>query len=283
MLRAVPCAKCGKTFYRSTRQYNEAIKFNWKQYCSEKCQYEAKNKQIVFTCSRPNCEKIFKRTTRDFLRYGVAYCSLRCSALVNNKKYPRWMEKVKKCAYCGKEFRRNKKYCSPECWHKDQRLGKDLLLAEIEKFAKSKKRIPFKREFSHYSAVRSTFGTWNGFVKAAGFEPNPVMFANKFIAQDGHKCDSLSEKIIDDWLSARKIKHIVHYPYPGGGRFTVDFKVGEFWIEFFGLSGQLKKYDELRLKKINRAKIHNLKITEIYPDDIFPKSRLDEMLQKLSD
>jgi hypothetical protein len=115
----------------------------------------------------------------------------------------------------------------------------------------------------------------------AGFDPNPVMFAKKYYTNDGHRCDSLSEKIIDDWLYARNINHEINYPYPGSCGFTTDFKIGKSWIEFFGLSGHLKKYDELKLKKIRLAKLHKLKIIEIYPEDLFPKNRLDIILGKL--
>ena len=96
------------------------------------------------------------------------------------------------------------------------------------------------------------------------------MFAKKYIAKDGDKCDSLSEKIIDDWLNARKIKHIRNFSYPGNEGFTVDFKVGDFWIEFFGLSGGLRRYDDLKKRKLKLAKRYKLKIIEIYPKDIFP-------------
>jgi hypothetical protein len=134
-------------------------------------------------------------------------------------------------------------------------------------------RIPYKYEIPHYHAFRSRFGTWNKAIVAAGFKPNPVMFAKKYIAKDGDKCDSLVEKIIDDYLSRRKIKHMRSFPYPGNEGFTVDFKVGDYWIEFFGLSGGLKRYDELKVRKLRLAKRHKLNIISIYPKDIFPLSK----------
>lgn len=109
------------------------------------------------------------------------------------------------------------------------------------------------------------------------------MFAKKFIANDGHRCDSLAEKIIDDWFYSRKIKHQVNVPYPGGDGLTVDFLVENRWVEFFGLSGELKKYDELKEKKIKIAKKHKLNLIEIYPHHLFPKNKLDELLGFLGD
>jgi len=141
----------------------------------------------------------------------------------------------------------------------------------ISKFFDKHGRIPVKREmYGCYKVSRKYFGTWNKAIKVAGFDPNPVMFAKKYIAKDGDRCDSLAEKIIDDWLYARKIKHMRNFPYPGKERFTVDFKVGDNWIEFFGLSGELKRYDELKERKLKLAKKNKLNLIEIYPKDIFP-------------
>ncbi len=132
-----------------------------------------------------------------------------------------------------------------------------------------------------YRPAREHFGTWNSAIKTAGFDPNPVMFAKKYIANDGHKCDSLAEKIVDDWFYARKIKHKVNIPYPGKNRLTVDFKIGEYWIEFFGLNGEHKRYDELKDKKLQLAKKYRLELIEIYPEHLFPKNKLNKVLAKL--
>lgn len=204
------------------------------------------------------------------------YCSCSCAVTVNNIKYPKNPGIVKKCAFCGKDFKSRKKYCSFVCKNKGSIISAEELISKIATFVKRHGRIPLKREMLNYHAFRSRFGTWNNAVKAAGFDPNPVMFANKHIATDGHKCDSLSEKIIDDWLSARKIGHKRSVHYPGNDGLTSDFLLGDCWIEFFGLYGQHKKYDELRERKLKVVKKHELKLLEIYPEDLFPKSKLAE-------
>lgn len=114
----------------------------------------------------------------------------------------------------------------------------------------------------------------------AGLVPNPVKFANKFIANDGHKCDSLAEKIIDDWLNARHIHHEIHVRYQGT-RFTSDFKIGNTFVEFFGLKGQLKKYNELMDQKLQLIREKKLKLIPIYPEDLFPPSKLDNILTNI--
>ncbi len=203
---------------------------------------------------------------------------MRCAALVNNKKYPREHGVTKMCAYCGKLFKSRKKYCSLGCKNKAAVIPKEVLTKEIKDFVLREKRIPFKNELDHYHAIRARFGSWNKAVKLAGFEPNPVKFSRRHIAKDGHQCDSLAEKIIDDWIFARKIEHKRRVYYPGDYGLTVDFMIGDYWIEFFGLYGGHKRYDQLRKLKLKLAKTYNLKLLEIYPKDLFPKNNLVEIL-----
>lgn len=170
-------------------------------------------------------------------------------------------------------FLSRKKYISP--------YSKVKLIKLIQQFAKTTERIPTKREFvNYYRPVLFYFGTWNKAIIEAGFTPNPVLFAKKYIAKDGHKCDSLAEKIIDDWLCTRKIPHSRNVRY-ANTRYTADFVVKKIFIEFFGLQGQLKSYDDHMKKKLKIIKENNIKLIPLYPDDLFPKSRLDVILKNL--
>ena len=215
------------------------------------------------------------------MKFGVAYCSRTCAAIVNNVKYPKRPGVVKICAYCGQEFISRKKFCSRMCKDKGQVINREKLIKKINDFVKKSGRIPLKREFPNDHAVRARFGTWNNAIKEAGFNPNPVMFAKKFISKDGHKCDSLTERIIDDWFYSRKTKHERSYPYPGDHGLSVDFKIGDYWVEFFGLSGEHKRYDQLKRKKIRLARKLGLNLVKIYPKDLFPKSKLSEKFEFL--
>jgi len=141
-------------------------------------------------------------------------------------------------------------------------------------------RIPLKRELpNQYRPARRAFGSWNNAIKSTGLNPNPVLFANKHIANDGHHCDSLAEKIIDDWLLARNIPHKIHVPYPNT-KMSADFEVNGTLIEFLGLKGELKRYDELLEQKEKLWKDENLDVIRIYPKDLFPKSRLNEIFER---
>lgn len=154
------------------------------------------------------------------------------------------------------------------------------ILVDIKAFYRRNGRIPLKLEYKHSKAARLRFGTWNKAVIAAGLNPNPVLFAKKYVANDKHVCDSLAEKIIDDWFFARNISHKIHVPYVGT-RMTADFEVNGTLIEFFGLRGQLKSYDKLADKKEQLFKNRHLKVINLYPKDLFPESKLSQRLKFL--
>jgi len=226
-------------------------------------------------CSRPGCNNTFMRTPSDFKKSQKFYCSHRCAAIVSNKEHPRNPGILKTCAYCGGKFKSREKYCSRRCKDLGSTIPKEELLGQIRRFVVTNGRIPYKREVEHYHAFRLRFGNWNNAIKVAGFDPNPVMFANKHIAKDGHKCDSFAEKIIDDWMYANKINHRRSVPYPGDDKFTCDFVVGNKWIEFFGLHGEHKRYDQLWRQKLKIAKKCKLNMTGIYPEDILQSNKFN--------
>lgn len=271
------CASCGKQFYKELRRANEAKKFSWKSYCSPKCQSLAKNKQKIFKCGNPSCGKTFKRSPNEIPLSGVCFCSRFCAALINNSKYPKKVAIKRKCQFCHKTFTGKEKYCSLKCKNKDQTISKEKILSLIREFYAKEGRIPTKQEFIHARAARNRFGSWNKAIKAAGFDPNPVMFAKKHVAFDGDKCDSFAEFIIDNWLSQNKIDHQVHVAYPDS-LMSSDFLVEDTRIEFIGLSGEVKRYDQLLEKKRRLIKKQNLKVIEIYPKDLFPKNKLNKIL-----
>lgn len=230
----------------------------------------------ILTCQNPNCKKVY--FGRKDKRCKHNYCSSSCSVTVNNKLHPRNPGKIKLCVCCGEEFKSREKYCSRKCKDLGESISAKDLIDEIRNFVEKNGRIPFKQEFIHSHAARLRFGSWNKAVENAGYESNPVKFSKKYVANDGDKCDSLAEKIIDDYLFARSIKHIRNFPYPGDKKFTVDFKIRDYWVEFFGLSGQLKRYDELMTQKLEIASKHKLKLIKLYLRDIFSVNKLSKKL-----
>jgi len=132
-------------------------------------------------------------------------------------------------------------------------------------------------EFPYYNAAQDRFGSWNKAIEAAGFKPNPVKFSKNYFAKDGHIYNSFAEKIIDDWLLSKRIKHQRNVPYPNS-LYAADFQIKKRFVEFFGLDGELKKYDKITKLKEKLARKHNLKLIKIYPKDLFPVNRLSEIL-----
>lgn len=276
---SINCSFCGKRYKKDINHFNENTKLGHRNFCSLRCLAESRLNRKILICENSSCGKKLERTPSSISRNN--YCSHSCAAIVSNIRHPRNPGVVKKCAFCGKDFKSRKKYCSRPCKDKGSTIPAEELISKIKTFVKKNGRIPLKREMVNYHATRSRFGSWNNAIKAAGFDPNPVMFANKHIAKDGHKCDSLAEKIIDDWLYAGKIAHERSIHYPGNDGLTSDFLLGDYWIEFFGLYGEHKRYDELREKKLKIAKKYRLKLIGIYPEDLFPKNRLLERFRFL--
>ncbi|MDP4010323.1 MAG: hypothetical protein Q8P37_00475 [Candidatus Spechtbacteria bacterium] len=278
------CASCRKIVHRSKSRFNEAKKFGWKTYCSSRCQAQSFKKQNYIKCSNPVCEATFWRINKEIKKVKNSYCSRSCAAIINNSKSPKRKKKIVKntCKICTKLFYRDGLFCSLKCKNAGQFISKEKIIDEIQSFYNKNGRIPTKKEFKHNHAGRERFGSWNNAIETAGFSPNPALFAEKHIARDGHKCDSLSEKIIDDWFAANNIGHERSVSYPERPQFTCDFVVGDYFIEFFGLENEHKKYTEIVKEKRRLAKRLQINLIEIKPQDIFPKNRLEKVLEFLS-
>lgn len=276
---SVICAQCGKEITKALRNFNENNKYGHKFFCSPKCLANNRKRGVLFNCENPDCQVEFERTPGDVSPHN--YCSHSCSATIHNKQR---LRKVIICSNidCKNEFYGKNKYCSLKCVPKTlPKYSKEDLLTKIQEFYQTNGRIPIKMEFnSQWQAYRRVFGTWNKAIKEAGYEVNPELFTHRFQAQDGHICDSLAEKIIDDWMYMRKISHQRGVYYPNQKRFKTDFLVdNKYWIEFLGLKGVLKRYDDLYRQKLEVAKANLIKIIELYPTDLFPVNKLNKKLE----
>lgn len=102
----------------------------------------------------------------------------------------------------------------------------------------------------------------------------------KCLAQDGHECHSLDEQQIDNWLTDHSIEHEREPIYPAhpilnpSGKRRSDWRVGDIYIEYFGLTGE-KTYDNKTDEKIMLVKQLGLTMLPIYPSDMV---RLDKLL-----
>jgi len=131
--------------------------------------------------------------------------------------------------------------------------------------------------------VKKKYGSW----KLALIETNIIEqsslsepFGYICRAKDGHVCFSMGEKQIDDWLYINNIKHKKEPKYPYDPIYNkselkrADWKVGEYYIEYFGLEG-INNYNEKIQDKMQIAKRLNLNLISIYYKDL---KYLDEKL-----
>ncbi len=283
----VKCAFCGKEFFRSKGRFNEAKKIGWKQYCSWKCLSRDKIKRQVLVCE--NCGKRFERKVSGISPHN--YCSHSCAAIVNNKKCPKRQAKLKVCANnkCNKQFRGSSKYCSKQCKREVLRTYSRQELIEIIKRATQElKRVPAKRELKKIArACEISFGSWNKAISAAGFHPNRSHNQRMYKcvnakATDGHICDSVSELIIDNWLTKNEIPHERNMPYPKTNHkadWGINFKGKTIFVEYFGLAKDSPRYDRSVAKKKTLCCKHKIKLIEVYSWDLYPKINLDTKLK----
>ena len=99
------------------------------------------------------------------------------------------------------------------------------------------------------------------------------------IARDGHKCNSLAEKTIDDFLSMHGVPHTREPLYPDQIH-RGDFLVRDFMIEYFGLRG-FEGYDATIDVKKKICKQHGLMLLAILPTDLAGAGRLEKKLGSL--
>lgn len=241
------------------------------------------------------CGKEFWAEKREINRGNGRFCSRNCAASFGNQKRFANKDSNCTCAFCEKLFYRKPSrirstsvYCSPTCFYKATHplYEKSDLIDLIRSFVRANGRIPLYEEFAsdqNYpdpDTYRVSFGGWNRAIELAGFAPNDSSLGFVVKAEDGHVCRSLPEKIIDDWLTERRINHEKEVLYPGSN-LRADWKVGKTIIEYLGISlnyqHSLNRNYKISLESKRRiCEACNLTLIEIYPED------LDALHEKLS-
>jgi hypothetical protein len=196
----------------------------------------------------------------------------------------------RKCIVCSKEFTpRQDRYlcCSRDCGYLYQfgvePCGKDELINAIVSIFNKTGRTPMRREVKTNvrHAANRLFGSWNKTIVSCGLKPNGNSPRNiKIHCSDGHVVRSISEKVIDEWFTQNGIKHSIEKLYPLG-KYTCDFHLSDYdiWVEYFGLAGAFEEYDNTMRIKIEMAKEHNLNLISIYPKDLYPDCKLDDLIK----
>lgn len=81
---------------------------------------------------------------------------------------------------------------------------------------------------------------------------------------DGHQVRSTYEQRVDDWLTGNGIVHELEPRLPFDRRYMADFRVGEIYIEIWGVVGS-NSYDERKRRKIDLYREHGLELVELHP------------------
>ncbi len=129
-------------------------------------------------------------------------------------------------------------------------------------------------------------GSWFKALAHSGVLPDGVLATTRGIrclARDGHECNSLDEQRIDDWLTEIGIPHEKEPLYPPHpvlnpqGKRRADWRVGNSFIEYFGLAGD-GVYDRKSEEKMDLAVALGLTLIAIYPEHL---GVLDDRLSSL--
>lgn len=280
------CTNCKKQFLRFVHHIRESHKLKHTIYCSRKCVYEHKTTAKLVECKNSSCSKKFYRNIARISTQN--YCSRSCAAIVNNKKYPKWPARY--CLFCTKPHNRNgSPYCSPECGKAGRfTYTKDEMLDLIRLTYHQTGRVPAKREVKELSdKCAHLFGTWNNAIIAAGLTPHRSddhrMYKRTMTkARDGHVCDSISEAIIDNWLTEHNIHHQRNAAYPNTGhKSDWAIKKGKVFVEYFGLAQDSPRYNRTVKEKVLLCRKNHIKLVCIYPQDLYPHNRLDNVFKSL--
>ena len=135
------------------------------------------------------------------------------------------------------------------------------------------------RDKPSVKCVKAVFGSWLNALMQAGILEDGTRKTSRgiqCIAKDGHVCLSLGEKTIDDFLFLSGNPHDKEPRYPEGN-YRGDFRVGNTFIEYFGLAGDAE-YDTKTKKKIGICRKYGIALIAIYPQDLVSQKQLESKL-----
>lgn len=129
---------------------------------------------------------------------------------------------------------------------------------------------------SSESIFKKKFGSWFKALVESNVLENNILESSRgirCIAKSGNECNSLDEMFVDNWLFENNIISIkeplypFHPVYNKSGRRRADWKVNDYFIEYFGLKGE-EAYDIKTKEKLLLADSLNLKLISIFPSDL---------------
>ena len=300
---SVTCANCGKSFSRTRKKFMRAVRKGSNQFCSLECRCAFQTTKETVSCF--NCGKLIQVHKSNIAKSksGRSFCSNACSAVASNTGRVHTEEtrgKISKgidryntikgviidhtpilCVVCNESFkplRANQKTCSRDCGYFLQfgfmPLTKEEVIDYIQSVVKQMGHIPGSKHVSSslmHAAVKF-FGSWNKTMLSLGFQPNIQRTHRIHVrCSDGHIADSLSERVLDDWLYRQGIKHERSKQYPYNNH-NCDFYLPDYdiWLEYFGMWGNNPVYDQTVGFKYFIASELNLNLVGVTANMLFP-------------
>lgn len=135
-------------------------------------------------------------------------------------------------------------------------------------------------------SYKKIFGNWLNVLIDSEILDNSLLktyYGYKCRSKDGHLCNSLAEKIIDEFLIDNNIIHEKEPKYPFDDEFNplellrADWLLGDnTFVEFFGLSKKEEYAKKIEIK-LKLAQKHDLNLIALYPND---ELRLKSLFKK---
>ena len=163
----------------------------------------------------------------------------------------------------------------------NQNLGKIRDIIDNIPEGKEIEAIAIMRDMCGFHQYRNRFGSYFKALVTAGILDERARLGKRgtrCIAEDGHECRSLAEQYIDNWLYKNNIPHS-REPYYPKKYLKADWKVGKYFIEYWGLKGQ-EDYDEKMEIKKKLARENNIPLIEISFSDL---QNISSKLKRLKD
>lgn len=135
-------------------------------------------------------------------------------------------------------------------------------------------------------SYKKIFGNWLNVLIDSEILDNSLLktyYGYKCRSKDGHLCNSLVEKIIDEFFVDNNITHEKEPKYPVDdeynplGLLRADWLISDnIFVEFFGLSKKENYFKKMEIK-LNLAQKHDLNLIALYPKD---ELRLKSLFKK---
>lgn len=247
------CKYCGKEVVRTKGKGR-------KYFCSRKCSELHAGRASERECLE--CNKKFAIKT-SALSYGYGkYCSNEC----HNESMRTSRDKLACCEWCGDMYSilpgSKEKYCSKSCSNEGLRkwIDEDLLIKlyveqeltsrEVADVVGRDKKVVI--DYLRYYGIK---------VRSDGFKNR-----ERIVCNDGHEVRSYYERAFDNYLHKENIAHEYDARLPFNKRFMCDFKVGDIYIEIWGMVGW-EPYDDRMSRKIKLYEENDCKLLQVFPED----------------